>query len=463
MPHGTGLNPRGRSAVPSPIAGCRLALGWIALSVVVFGCTTVPSPTSVPFTALPTPSKTPPLPSATPTPAVELSVHEQSLLQGETSGEWTMVGLVSARSSENLYGVWVRLTLEDDAHRSLADGTVPLLMPHLLPGEYAPFVGRFKGVPSATTGIVGLESFQYAAFRRERVEVEVQRRLSTREGGLAIVGNLTNAGDQTIALEGFGFLARDSSGSLRDVAVMRAGLRTMTPGQTSPFLALFDRDPGPVDLTPFQDAIRVDGLDEVAVSLLEPPRLQTTSQGYPFVVGTIRNDDSRPRQVTWMTSLSLNGEPVTLTQLQSPFPLQPGEQLDFGVREFPGLERLLREGGLDIGDLQVEVVVEPAASADVNRMPVALTLEIQGFEQIGSSVFLRGDLTNPRATRVERPTVLGAIRTTGGTLVTAGWVEVAENLQPGETAPFVIDLPLPRRADLLASEFDFTAVGLTPR
>jgi hypothetical protein len=89
-------------------------------------------------------------------------------------------------------------------------------------------------------------------------------------------------------------------------------------------------------------------------------------------------------------------------------------------------------------------------------------LEIDHVETIGSSLFVRGRITNPSEEDLEGPTVMGAVYSTSGDLWTAGWSTPQERIAGNDQLEFGFDLPWPAGFDLAQAEYDFRALALAP-
>ena len=90
---------------------------------------------------------------------------------------------------------------------------------------------------------------------------------------------------------------------------------------------------------------------------------------------------------------------------------------------------------------------------------VDVQVDVSTFLSVGSAIFIRGTIHNPMDFDVEAATVYAEVRSSTGELVTAGW-SVVEALEPGASAEFVLDLPIPVGMDATLTEYDLRAIGL---
>jgi hypothetical protein len=106
----------------------------------------------------------------------------------------------------------------------------------------------------------------------------------------------------------------------------------------------------------------------------------------------------------------------------------------------------------------VETTIEPLPANELTGI-ASLTAVINSFEQLGGSVFLRGDVTNAGTIGARDPTLFAAVRNTEGELLAAAWLTAASDLPAGQMVPFVLELPLPAEVNLALAEFDLQALG----
>jgi hypothetical protein len=118
--------------------------------------------------------------------------------------------------------------------------------------------------------------------------------------------------------------------------------------------------------------------------------------------------------------------------------------------------------GLTVDGLEVDAWVDPLPALEAGLRLVPQAVHVTSFEAIGGTLFLQGTVYNDSGARVISATVLAAVRSTEGLPLTAGWRVAAESLEAGESAAFVLELTLPRGADLAMSEYDVVASALAP-
>jgi hypothetical protein len=151
---------------------------------------------------------------------------------------------------------------------------------------------------------------------------------------------------------------------------------------------------------------------------------------------------------------------VAVAPIRIPLPLQPGESQAYAITEFPGLRAQLALRTSLMDNLSAEIIVDPLGSLPTDKRSTPLNLQITHFEPIGSSLFLRGVISNIGEIDVEEAVVLVTIRSIAGELITAGWSISSEQLSIGDSAEFMLRLSLPQGTDPTMSEYDVQAAGL---
>jgi hypothetical protein len=146
--------------------------------------------------------------------------------------------------------------------------------------------------------------------------------------------------------------------------------------------------------------------------------------------------------------------------VHSPIPLGPDEKRPFHV-DLSEIAPLLDEGSRD-GEVTIRWVVDPVQSREAQKRPASLDLNIDQIETIGSTVYYRGSISNPYDVDIENPSILGAMRSVNGDLVSAGWAQPAGKLMPGETSTFTLALDLPEGSNSWDLEIDLRALGVVP-
>lgn len=294
------------------------------------------------------------------------------------------------------------------------------------------------------------------------MEIDDLTTISTIDGGMAILGMVKNPHATSMVIDALGLLAVDSQGDPIDLLPYTAGLSMLGPGERVPFLALSSQDPGEVDLVPYYNATLTRYERSAPLTISTPPEVLFTEQGAPLILGMITNENNRPFETAFLIILRIEDEILAITSIKPLLPLRPGESRPYAITDFPGLTAQLAKHESRVGELTAEILVDPYASRPSNQNLVQLDVQITQFETIGSSLFIKGEIFNPQEINVESATVLAAVRSTAGELLTAGWTHLLEILPGNGSREFVLHLSLPQGADPAMNEYDVQAFGLLP-
>jgi len=356
----------------------------------------------------------------------------------------------------------IMVSLFNDDDTLIAQQVIPAALHHLASGESSPFIARFTESNLPTRAEAEIVSYQTSIFTRGELEINDLIATPTEDGGLAILGRLTNQSEMSLAIHRLGLMAVGPEANLLDITASSVHLSALEPAESSPFLAVLLSDPGEADLVPYYDATATIHPTYPSLTLPQGPSLKFTAQGNPFVVGEIHNPDDQPRWATFLVELKLNDETLGIASIAPPTPLGPGENRVFAVASFPGLRSKLAGQATQSDDMRAEVIYDPRASIPSNVIFLPLNLNISLYETIGSSLIVRGTVSNMGPEAVQSAIVYAAMRSTSGEPLTAGWLVAADTLVAGESATFTLPLMLPQGADPAMSEYDFQATGLAP-
>jgi hypothetical protein len=372
-----------------------------------------------------------------------------------------VLGLLESLSTLTAGDVWLKVSLLGPGGARLGEQEVMLALPHLGPGETAPFSASFATAEAATGATV--EVLRYVPAEFERVDVTVAGLTSspTTDGRVAVVGRVVNGSDADVDLHEIAIVAADAEGAPSALALAAARRTRLEAGAEAPFLALLPARADGADLTAYVDATAMSSPQPPRLTLVSAPVVLEDEQGDPFVLGVIRNGDSRPRIASVLVSLENDASVIGVAQIVTPIPLGPGESRPFTATEFPGLASALGAGST-LDELHSQAWVDPPSEEEPDLRVVPLTVQLTSYEAIGGTLFLRGRVHNDSGESVVSATVLVAVRSVEGIPLTAGWKVAAEALEPGASAEFVVELALPRDTDLALSEYDVVADALAP-
>ncbi len=415
-----------------------------------------PQPTASPSAgASATPRR---LPTVNPTPALEIEFSDLVIrADPHEPGLWQVFGLLRNDSSIPLADMAIQVTIEyavDDPPIAIV---VPPLLARLGPGEESPFVGVIEHDEEPSGARAAL--LEYTQIDLERAQLDLQILDIVSEGNhTLLLGEVGNESRREVEIAGLSAWALDSSGELIVAAPALIYPQSLPAEGHAPFLARISGTLDEPEWIVSVDAVRAEPTEEMNIPIVNGPFLRADSQGAPFLVGELRNDSRSAASLSLILSIRRSDRLLALAELHPPLPLQAGEALAFSVGEFYGLETRIPTALADEEDLDIQTYIHAGPALPEARVP--LSLQIEGIETVGSSIFFRGTMEGPGEAALRRPTVFATLRSTGGELLTAGWATPAEQLEAGEVLPFVLPLRLPQGVEPSAAEFDLRGFAL---
>jgi hypothetical protein len=430
-----------------------VSLALIALS----SCT--PIPTTIPSNTIQSISSSTSTPDFTPTPTLTVQYEDLQLIRGIYEDEFTALGILVNQSDLPLHNVRIKVVLIDESGKILASKISPLAMERLKLNESSPFEVAFNSPAPPDTFTVEVVDYEQEDFTRAKVNYQTIESVPNGEGGLVLLGRVSNPNDQAVDLLEIGLMAYDQESELVAVGNRIVGRLTIAPGAETLILIEFQRDPGIVDFVVWQDSIIAELTSRNPLQIIDPPEIGWTDQDHPFVASVIQNQDTQPLTVSAYLEIKVEDESVALSQIELPIPIPPGALLPLASSDFPGYRNRIPPRNSET-EVTLDFVVESKTlSPAVTIHP--LDLEITGYEAIGSSLFLNITLSNSTEERVLNSTVFVSLYDIQGNLLTAGW-KSAGKLPPGGSQQLVLDLPLPAGVDPTMAEYELAAYGLGP-
>lgn len=420
----------------------------------------VPTPTAAPTDSPShTPSPTRP-PSPTATPETVVTILEISLIQPMPGGEWQLIGLLENRASYAIGDVALRLTMRAATGGKLERATAPASLTAIPPGGQSPFSFELQRPPELDTMELDVQSWVQVDYAAPSLSVETLREVPS-DGGAEILGLVANQGQSPAALVDLFLVSRNAGGELNGFGRLSAGPAILPPGEKIPFRADLASEQDTDELLAFPDARTVDHRQaEPSAVLIGEPALRQDPQGNPHLIGEVTNQSQARTWESALFGLRLGPDWLLVLKIMDPLPLDPGERRAFLSDDLPGLQAMLAQRDADLGSVQVEAWIDPPSADRPVPQAAPLEVEIRSYEMIGSSIFMRGVISNSGDAEVFRPTVHCTIWTTGGELVSAGWNTPQASLEPGEGVQFILWMPQPEGADPTYFEPNVWAAGL---
>jgi hypothetical protein len=146
--------------------------------------------------------------------------------------------------------------------------------------------------------------------------------------------------------------------------------------------------------------------------------------------------------------------------LYSPIPLSGGEARAFSLTEFPGWQDQLSDSDLDVDQIETEFYCDALASSEFKGQIFNLTSEITGFETTGSTLIIRGSITNRTSQTFPSSVIQADLRTIDGYIEASNWIHIQETLKPGERTDFVLPVRVPAGTNIPNLEIDVRAIAV---
>lgn len=434
----------------------------VLISTILTACA-VPTGGSPTHLDPPTPfSSSPPSASATvlpsPTPPLDASFQDVTLIPGRFAGDWSVIGLVRNQSAEAVGDLVLEISLYDEGDVALAHAAVMPALPTLGPGDQSPFRVRFTGVGAADHARAEVVAYRPSKGSSIPVELSQLETWPMGDGTIALFGSAANGIGQSIEIEGLVIMATSPTGEPLAVSDTVLGLSVLGPGDSAPFVTVLETDAASAVMKGFASG-RPAARRDPRMSLVSPLRIDADQHGTPLVIGALHNDSQDWQTADLVVSLREGDELMGLGEIELPWPLAPGETQPFLLNEFPGLRQRMNERGLEPGDLSATSELDSAGSRTTTSTPIALDISVTAQEVIGGSLFLKGTLTNGGSQNLDHPGAIAVLRSTQGEVLSAGFVSAGEELEAGATLSFTLTLPLPKGVDLAMAEFDVRAAG----
>jgi hypothetical protein len=398
-------------------------------------------------------------PRSTPTRFQDIIVQEFVLKEGPSQDEISIHGMVKNLGREPLTDVQLLVQLLDGQGQLIQQKLVPIFLPHLKARSESPFSVTFKD--AAEPKRVSIEVASYARIPVTPVALDPERWSLTPlvGGGAAVLGEIVNTSERTVALHRVGFLVLGPDGKLLELSQAAEHLSVLEPGEVTPFLAKLERRPEERQLKLYIDATASTIKKFPSDLSVHAAWLERTSQGAPFLLGEISNTGYTATWARLLAVLRVGGDLISVAPIDLPFPIPADESWPISAPYLPGLEEALLDGDVDFDDVELEVLVNTYMPPDVEGSPLMLQFQISHYEPIGSTLVMRGQVINSTEETVAAPTMYAALRSTSGALITAGWTRLDVSLDSGESVPFEMNLPLPKSASPANSEHDLLAIG----
>jgi hypothetical protein len=399
----------------------------------------------------------------TATPELDHEIHSVTILPGIAADQWRVVGLIHNQSEMQVEELRLSIHLIDSQGQTLARTEIPAGMHFLDIDEESPFAAEFTLTGAAASAEVELLSYEVSEFIRPDMDAQVEDTIPIRTGGASALGRVVNSTFLPIYISAVPMLAFNAEGEIVDYAMETTFISALGPRQNTPLGAVFQEEtPFDVQVVTYPDAVQDDRRGEENFELYDPASI-VTAQGKLVVLGEFQNTNWQQHQ--WLRAVlvaELEGEPLAVAPVLSPGPIAPGETRAYAVENLPGLHERLSRLHTGIEELEFEILLDLARSGPAEASVIPLTIHIEAYEAIGSSIFIQGVVTNDSNQDVHDASIMACLRSTQGLLRSAGGQFVADQLEAGASVPFTLALDIPAGENVLMLEFDLIATGLNP-
>jgi len=446
-----------------------ISIGFSLLLVFIAGCSRtpdgVPSPSPLsetnPTRSYPTPTTTP-IKTASPTLQPEFTFPSFNILEEGDPGGKTILGLFLNNTSESVTDVKIRITLYFSPGEAPVRKEMDLPYMHIRPNEKVPFLIHFPNISFPESILPEVINYQKSGNQAAELEVIFTNRVTTSEGEYLLLGWITNPKNHPARIHHFYLLAGNAVD--RPSAMVTAAIfpSSILPHQRAPFLVKLNAEQVQESdsFYPFLDTSLLSNLAEPSFTSPQPPEATLDPQGNILIRGIIQNTTNISRWVSGSVALLYQDQLLSLAPFNPPSPLGPSESRTYGLTDFPEWKTLLDELTGQLEDLTIEIFYDPLGCIEFKGQILPLTIEVNGYESTGSSLFIKGTATNPSPHQLSLPAVRAEIRTTTGQLQAANWKILDEVIAEGQSKDFIISIRLPKGLKLNENEIDLIGTAI---
>jgi hypothetical protein len=428
---------------------------WIVVGSGLIGCSSN-GPMVTP-TQISAPALNPTL-SETESVIETITVTEIHLYDDPLNDEIVAAGLLENDSYNSWGDIQVEVRLYNSANSVVDERMTQPTLSSLAPGEVSPFFVRFpNSIQADHAEAVVIHTEPSIGERIDFSVTELETRAAA-DGMIEIFGEIKNLSYGHAAIENAGVVIFDENDPIIEFVPITLRQTYINPRGSTPFIVRNAPQNAESSREYFVSVIEIDEPDTPAISILEEPVVHYTAQGTPYLIGTLSNASNRAQWASALALVEHDGRFAYMFDVSSPIPLAPDEKRPFHV-DLSEIAPLLDEGSRD-GELAIQWIVDPVQSREAQKRPAYLDLDIDQIETIGSTVYYRGSISNPYDVEIESPSILGALRTVNGDLVSAGWAQPARKLNPGEIFTFTLALDLSEGSNSWDLEIDLQALGV---
>ena len=354
----------------------------------------------------------------------------------------------------------IRAILYDESDLAIRQEELLLPIQHLHPGESFPISLSFPKTPEVDHVEIDILSYQISVKPNVEVEVEIVDRSTTGDGSYLLMGWLSNPRNIDVQIHNFSLVFTEKDESIHSIIVPDFYTSSLLPSQKVPFLVTLGQNPNTLSVKPFLDVIEIQSLNEASFSFPQKAELVLDSQGNLLLRGNIKNEHVHSIWVSCIIALHHQDRLISLTQLNPPSPLMAGEVRSFGLTQFPGWKEQLTHSKIELEEVEISFFCDGLASSEFKGQIFTLNASITGFETTGSSLIIRGEVSNLTSKTLAYVSVQADLRNIDGDIHTSNTILLEEILDPGGTTSFVLPVRLPAGTVLPDMEMDVRATAI---
>ncbi len=384
-------------------------------------------------------------------PDLELQAIDEGLL---------LTGTFENTTVSSIAQIELDAQLVDEQGEIVVQASLQPVPSALAAGETAGFAIVFPAPGRPVLPVVRVQAYEQVPANKTRVSVEIMDVRPGNDGQTYVVGEIFNHSFNYARVDDLLLLAAGAATS-PGAAFLIPGNQGLPPRSSVFFLASVVGMAPVASWRTFVDVSTSGTPDTPKLVLTEPITLHFTDQGRPFHILQIQNQGSLPRWLGGQLALFTEGTLLSLSDISSPYPLQPGEIRVISIKTYPGLPSDPASTLVSMETWQPELRLDALRSRPALEPVLSLKVEVAQFETIGGLIFIRGNLTNEHPAAVVDPSVQVVSRDQSGRVLDSAWVKPAKDLATGDTVSFELTLMLPAGTTAEMSEYDIQGQGIT--
>lgn len=416
---------------------------------------------------------TPPPVSATPEQADSYQlpgISEGQINLREVNGfsdefnTWYIYGLISNDTTQWVNDVVIEIALLDTSGNVLySDTTNPAIL-NLAVGESSPFIlYSYEALTGVETIAAKILSYGTSSIERATLELSgVTLWYDAIFNDVYIAGNLTNANDEPVQVNGIAASLHASDGTLVSANTAYPFLYYLKAGNSAPFRVMFDVPPG--QGADFTDTRLY--LDAQFTSQMQTLNLVPSQEHYWYLdayekfhlIGTLANNTESTLNVRLLAGIFDDaGNCIDVASLYLPVAISPGGSLPYDFDLWGALDSS-RDANQNA--TQYEIYIDWYSTNEAYLKPVPITTQDNTNAFDGFSASFSGNVLNTAGRTLDSATVIVSLyNQTTGELIATDYTYVTGPIADGELTPYTAYLYPEAEFEPANIEFTIYAFG----